>query len=253
MDAARATMNGLTRLTVANAQSVPVLGTSRKNTNMPEHYGEDWTCEKCGRKMNPHGDCRPCERKERDRAEAAGEIKRAKNIVAGDVISTRWSFKIDPITVHTVEITPKGKVVINRGRGCMGGEDVFEGEQWINIVFPSKEEETLDKVIEELEAGLAELKNPHEEALFDNVHKHLHPNSRAHRHYFWPLWQKLLYSLCLIGWGLFFVFIIIWLKVGAFLGVKSYKDKYVPVLFCGLVPVFHDWDKMWKENPPSHY
>lgn len=95
--------------------------------------GENWDCPKCGRKMTPHGDCRPCEKKERIRAEKDGEIKRAKNIVAGDTIVPRLSFKINSIYVHTVEITPKGKVVINRGRGCMGGEEVFEGEQWVDI------------------------------------------------------------------------------------------------------------------------
>jgi len=98
-----------------------------------EHIGNDWTCEKCGRQMNPHGDCVRCDKIERARAEAAGERKRAKNIVVGDVIKHPMCFKIDASEVHTVEITPKGKVIINWAMGHDRGEDTFQSEQWIDI------------------------------------------------------------------------------------------------------------------------
>lgn len=200
------------------------------------HIGEDWTCETCGRHMTPHGDCPSCEKKERARAEAAGERKRAKNIVVGDIIKHPMCFKIDATEVHTVEVTPKGKVVVNWAMGHDRGEDTFWAEQWVDIV--SNAPKTQEECEEWQGIKLREL---------------LHPGSNAHPSYFWPLHYKLLYSLFLILSGLFYIFVILWLKVGAFLGVKKYKDKYVPVLFCGLVPVFHAWDKMWKENPPSHY
>ena len=81
--------------------------------------------------MNPHGDCVRCDKIERARAEAAGERKRAKNIVAGDIIRPN-TFKIESIEVRTVEHTSKGKVIINKGRGhCF--EDTFQSEQWVDI------------------------------------------------------------------------------------------------------------------------
>ena len=105
-----------------------------------EHIGNDWTCEKCGRQMNPHGDCVRCDKIERARAEAAGERKRAKNIVAGDVIRPN-TFKIESIEVRTVEHTSKGKVIINKGRGhCF--EDTFQSEQWVDICIVPKQDVT---------------------------------------------------------------------------------------------------------------
>ena len=98
--------------------------------------GNNWDCEKCGRHMTPHGDCPHCEKIERKRAEAAGEIKRAKNIAVGDVVSPRFSFKVQTFDVHTVEVSPKGKVVINRGEGWLRGENVFQAEQWVDICNP---------------------------------------------------------------------------------------------------------------------
>jgi len=96
----------------------------------------NWNCDKCGRPMTPHGDCYPCARKERNRAEAAGEIKRAKNIAVGDIISPRLCLKMNTIDVKTVEITPNGKVVINRGATWLGGEIVLQAEQWVDICNP---------------------------------------------------------------------------------------------------------------------
>ena len=96
--------------------------------------GENWDCPKCGRKMTLHGDCPPCDRKERDKEEAEGRIKRAKNIVVGDVICSPFGhIKVDTIPVHTVETTPKGKVIVNKGQGCRGGEETFWAEQWIQM------------------------------------------------------------------------------------------------------------------------
>lgn len=59
--------------------------------------------------------------------------KRAKDVVVGDIISPRYSFKPQIINVETVEHTKRGKVVINRGKGWRGGEEVFEGEQWVVV------------------------------------------------------------------------------------------------------------------------
>jgi hypothetical protein len=209
--------------------------------------GENWDCPTCGKKMTPHGDCVPCMKKEKARAFAAGEMKRAKDIVVGDVISSHWSFKINPVTVKSVEHTPKGKVVINRGMGYMNGEDTFWAEQVVDIVFKAPKAEPIDQIIKELEDGLDELGNL---PPIDVLRK---ANGNTKPEYYWPLHRKVVKSALLILLGLLYVFIIIWLKVGAFLGVKSYKNRYVPVLFCGLVPVFHAWDHMWKINPPSHY
>lgn len=96
--------------------------------------GENWDCPTCGRKMTPHGDCYSCEKKERNQAEAEGRIKRAKNIVVGDIVGAPFGhIKIDSFPVHTVEHTSKGKVIINKGRGhCF--EETFWGEQWVDIV-----------------------------------------------------------------------------------------------------------------------
>lgn len=131
-------MTGPTTLIVPVAQSVPVPVTSRKNTNMSEHYGVDWTCETCGRKMTPHGDCVRCAKKEKARQIAEGEIKRGKDIKVGDQFTTHWSFKIDPITCHTIEPTKAGKVVINRGMGWQSGECSIWGEQWVDMIKPSQ-------------------------------------------------------------------------------------------------------------------
>ena len=96
-----------------------------------EFIGENWDFPECGRKMNPHGDCIPCEKKERARAEAAGERKRAKNIVVGDVICTPFGhIKVTTINVKTVEITPKAKVIVNKGMGYRDGEIIFHADQW---------------------------------------------------------------------------------------------------------------------------
>ena len=85
--------------------------------------------------MTPHGDCLHCGKIERKRAEAAGEIKRAKNIAVGDIVSPRICFKIQTIDVKTVEVTPKGKVIVNKGMGYQR-EDTFQGEQWVDICNP---------------------------------------------------------------------------------------------------------------------
>ena len=95
--------------------------------------GENWNCPDCGRHMTPHGDCVKCAKEEKARQIAAGEIKRAKDIKVGDVFVTRFSFKIDAITAHTVEITAKGRVHINKGMGSTRGEDIFQGDQWVDI------------------------------------------------------------------------------------------------------------------------
>jgi hypothetical protein len=77
--------------------------------------------------MNAIGNNWDCEQKER---------KRAKNIVVGDSIIPRLSLKPRVIDVETLEITPKGKVVINRGATYLGGEIVFQAEQWVDICNP---------------------------------------------------------------------------------------------------------------------
>jgi hypothetical protein len=90
--------------------------------------------------MTPSGDCVHCYKIERARQIAAGEIKRARDIVVGDVICPRFGcFKIETITIKTVEITSKGKVVINKGMGYRDGEDIFYGEQWIDICIPKQD------------------------------------------------------------------------------------------------------------------
>lgn len=63
--------------------------------------------------------------------------KRAKDIVVGDIYSPRFSFKMQTYTVVTVETTPKGKIIVNKGMGHLMGEDVFEAEQWVEICSPS--------------------------------------------------------------------------------------------------------------------
>ena len=95
--------------------------------------GEDWNCPTCGRHMTPHGDCIRCDKIERARAEAAGERKRAKNIVVGDIIRPCVMSKIGNIEVKTVEITPKGKVFVNKGMSYLNGEDTFQSEQWVDM------------------------------------------------------------------------------------------------------------------------
>lgn len=92
----------------------------------------DWNCDACGKRMTPGGDCPSCEKKEKERQIAEGEIKRAKDIVVGDVISPRFSFKINAIHVHSVEITSKGKVIVNKGMGWTN-ECTFESMQWVDI------------------------------------------------------------------------------------------------------------------------
>lgn len=93
----------------------------------------DWNCDTCGRHMTPSGDCPHCAKKERSRAIAAGEIKRARDIKVGDMIAPRFSFKDNFNTVETVEITSKGKVVVNRGRTHLHGEYVYQPEQWVDV------------------------------------------------------------------------------------------------------------------------
>jgi predicted ATP-dependent serine protease len=88
----------------------------------------NWVCDICGKPM-PHfyAGCPSCEKKQKVKDEQEGRIKRAKAIVVGDVICPRFSFKINSITVETVDITSKGK-------GHMGGEYVFQPEQWVDVV-----------------------------------------------------------------------------------------------------------------------
>ncbi len=100
----------------------------------PMHgFDGNWKCETCGRHMTPTGDCPSCNKKEKARAEAAGEIKRAKNIQVGDIISPRFSFHPKTIKVIRVEYTTKGKVVINKGLGYLM-EAVYQADQWLDVV-----------------------------------------------------------------------------------------------------------------------
>lgn len=62
--------------------------------------------------------------------------KRAKDIVVGDIISPSFSFKMPTVHVQTVETTPKGKIIVNKGMGHMMS-DVFQAEQWVEICSPA--------------------------------------------------------------------------------------------------------------------
>jgi phage FluMu protein Com len=78
--------------------------------------------------------CPRCEKIEKVKEEQEGRIKRARAIMVGDVICPRFSFKINTITVKTVDVTAKGKIHVNRSMGQMHGEYVFQPEQWVDVV-----------------------------------------------------------------------------------------------------------------------
>lgn len=89
--------------------------------------------------MTPSGDCPHCAKKERARAVAAGEIKRARDIKVGDSITPRFSFKPRVIDVETVKITTKGKVIVNEHKGHFGGEESFFADQWVDVCIKKRD------------------------------------------------------------------------------------------------------------------
>jgi hypothetical protein len=100
--------------------------------------------------MTPHGDCPTCNKQEKARMVANGEIKRARDIVVGDIIKRPFWSKNRTVNVRSVEVTPKGKIMINKGERSIMGEDILQPEQWVDICKPTaREHQCLDDSCEQ--------------------------------------------------------------------------------------------------------
>jgi hypothetical protein len=95
----------------------------------------DWTCEDCGRDLNPVGDCTPCNREERNRLEAAGKKKRAQNLTLGDRFMKAFAYMYADAPTYLVEtltpITKSKRVIVNEGMGDK--QIVLNDVEWVDM------------------------------------------------------------------------------------------------------------------------
>ena len=85
----------------------------------------DWTCEKCGEELKPYGYACRCEREAAQREIQEGKRKRASDLKVGDTF--KYPF-YPSITIETIQITDKGRVVIN------GGDLLLWDVQWVDML-----------------------------------------------------------------------------------------------------------------------